>query len=131
MTDMGWEIHPESLTTTLKQTQERLPGVPLYITENGGAFPDVLVGGEIEDQDRVEYFQTHLDAALKAREDGVDLRGYFAWSLLDNMEWAHGLSKRFGLFHVNFETQKRTAKMSANFFRRLLARRKPESDRIG
>ena len=131
LTDMGWEIHPESLTTTLKQTQERLPGVPLYITENGGAFPDALVGGAIEDQDRVEYFQTHLDAALKAREDGVDLRGYFAWSLLDNMEWAHGLSKRFGLFHINFETQKRTAKMSANFFRGLLARRKPESDRIG
>ncbi len=130
-TDMGWEIHPESLTATLQQTQERLPGVPLYITENGGAFPDQVVDGAIDDQDRVEYFERHLDAALKARESGVDLRGYFAWSLLDNLEWAQGLSKCFGLFHVNYQTQKRTAKTSANFFRELLARRKPESDRVG
>ena len=129
-TEMGWEIHPESLTSTLQQTQERLPGVPIYITENGGAFPDEMVDGSIDDQDRVEYFQSHLDAALKAREAGVDLRGYFAWSLLDNLEWAEGLTKRFGLFHVNNQSQKRTAKTSAFFFRELLARLKPESDRI-
>lgn len=123
LTEMGWEIHPESLITTLKATQERLPNVPLYITENGGAFPDPVVSDAIDDQDRVNYYMGHIDAALTARESGVDLRGYFAWSLLDNLEWAEGWTKRFGLFHVDRTTQKRTAKMSAYFFRELIARR--------
>lgn len=124
LTEMGWEIDPTSLTTTLATTQERLPNVPLYITENGGAFPDPMVNGAIDDQDRVNYYATHLDAALDARESGVDLRGYFAWSLLDNLEWAEGWTKRFGLFHVDNVTQKRTAKTSAYFFRELIARRR-------
>lgn len=123
LTEMGWEIDPTSLITTLTTTQERLPDVPLYITENGGAFPDPMVNGAIDDQDRVNYYATHLDAALIARESGVDLRGYFAWSLLDNLEWAEGWTKRFGLFHVDRVTQKRTAKTSAYFFRELIARR--------
>jgi beta-glucosidase len=123
LTEMGWEMDPTSLITTLTKTQERLPNVPLYITENGGAFPDPLVNGAIDDQDRVNYYASHLDAALTARESGVDLRGYFAWSLLDNLEWAEGWTKRFGLFHVDSVTQKRTAKTSAYFFRELIARR--------
>jgi beta-glucosidase len=82
-----------------------------------------LVNGAIDDQDRVNYYASHLDAALTARESGVDLRGYFAWSLLDNLEWAEGWTKRFGLFHVDSVTQKRTAKTSAYFFRELIARR--------
>lgn len=123
LTEMGWEVDPTSLITTLKTTQQRFPKVPFYITENGGAFPDPIVNGEIDDQDRVDYYEGHLDAALTAREDGVDLRGYFAWSLLDNLEWAEGWTKRFGLFHVDRETQKRTAKTSAYFFRELIARR--------
>lgn len=123
LTEMGWEMDASSLITTLATTQERLPGVPLYITENGGAFPDSVNNGVIDDQDRVDYYATHLDAALKARESGVDLRGYFAWSLLDNLEWAEGWTKRFGLFHVDRATQKRTAKTSAYFFRELIARR--------
>ena len=123
LTEMGWEIHPESLITTLEKTQERLPNVPLYITENGGAFPDAMVSDSINDQDRVDYYASHLDAALTARESGVDVRGYFAWSLLDNLEWAEGWTKRFGLFHVDRMTQKRTAKTSAYFFRELIARR--------
>lgn len=127
LTEMGWEQHPESLTSTLLETQERLPGVPFYITENGGAFPDVTADGKIDDQDRVNYYETHLDAALKGREAGVDLRGYFAWSLLDNLEWAEGWSKCFGIFHVDKVTQKRTPKTSAYFFKELLARRKPEA----
>lgn len=127
LTEMGWEVDPESLTRTLVQTEERLPGVPIFITENGGAFPDLIVDGEIDDQGRVEYFQSHLNAALNAREAGVDLRGYFTWSLLDNLEWAQGWSKRFGLFHVNKETQQRTPKTSAYFFRDLLAKRKLKS----
>lgn len=123
LTEMGWEIHPESLITTLRTTQERLPGIPLYITENGGAFPDPMVSESIDDQDRVNYYASHIDAALTARESGVDLRGYFAWSLLDNLEWAEGWTKRFGLFHVDRITQKRTAKTSAYFFRELISRR--------
>lgn len=124
LTEMGWEMDPSSLITTLVTTKERLPNVPMYITENGGAFPDPMVNGVIDDQDRVNYYATHLDAALTAREAGVDLRGYFAWSLLDNLEWAEGWTMRFGLFHVDNVTQKRTAKTSAYFFRELLARRK-------
>lgn len=124
LTEMGWEMDPKSLITTLTKTQERLPNVPLYITENGGAFPDPVVNGAIDDQDRVSYYASHVDAALTARESGVDLRGYFAWSLLDNLEWAEGWTKRFGLFHVDNVTQKRTAKTSAHFFRELIARRR-------
>lgn len=123
LTEMGWEIHPESLITTLKQTKERLPNVPLYITENGGAFPDRIVDGLIDDQDRVDYYARHLDAALTAREEGVDLRGYFAWSLMDNLEWAEGWTKRFGLFHVDNVTQIRTPKTSAHFYREFIAQR--------
>lgn len=123
LTEMGWEIDPTSLITTLTTTQERLPNVPLYITENGGAFPDPMVNGAIDDQDRVNYYASHVAAALSARESGVDLRGYFAWSLLDNLEWAEGWTKRFGLFHVDQVSQKRTAKTSAYFFRELIARR--------
>lgn len=123
LTEMGWEMDSSSLITTLTTTQERLPNVPLYITENGGAFPDPVLNGVIDDQDRVNYYASHLDAALTARENGVDLRGYFAWSLLDNLEWAEGWTKRFGLFHVDRKTQKRTAKTSAYFFRELIARR--------
>ena len=124
LTEMGWEMDPTSLITTLKKTQERLPNVPIYITENGGAFPDLVLNGAIDDQDRVNYYASHVDAALTARESGVDLRGYFAWSLLDNLEWAEGWTKRFGLFHVDNVTQKRTAKTSAYFFRELMARRR-------
>ncbi len=123
LTEMGWEMDPASLITTLTKTQERLPNVPLYITENGGAFRDPVVNGAIDDQDRVDYYASHVGAALTARESGVDLRGYFAWSLLDNLEWAEGWTKRFGLFHVDNVTQKRTAKTSAHFFRELIARR--------
>jgi beta-glucosidase len=123
LTEMGWEIHPESLITTLKQTQERLPNVPLYITENGGAFPDHMMNGLVDDQDRVDYYARHLDAALTACEGGVDLRGYFAWSLMDNLEWAEGWTKRFGLFHVDNLTQVRTPKTSAYFYREIIGRR--------
>jgi beta-glucosidase len=124
LTQMGWEVHPESLITTLKQTQERLPGVPLYITENGGAFPDYLVDGAIDDQARVDYYDRHIQAALTAKEEGVDVRGYFAWSLMDNLEWAEGWTKRFGLFHVDNLTQVRTPKMSAYFYREIISHRK-------
>ncbi|CAB4594709.1 MAG: beta-glucosidase [Actinobacteria bacterium] len=123
-TEMGWEIHAESLTTTLVDTAERLPGVPLFITENGGAFPDdEHVDGRVNDLDRVDYIESHINAALDARDRGVDLRGYFAWSLMDNIEWAEGLLKRFGIVHVDPETQVRTPKSSAYFLRAVIAAR--------
>ncbi|BDQ00042.1 GH1 family beta-glucosidase [Aquiluna sp. KACHI24] len=114
-TEMGWEIHPQSMTTTLQQTASRLPGVPLYITENGGAFPDNLVDGKVDDQDRISYYHSHISAVADAVDAGVDVRGYFAWSLMDNIEWAEGLTKRFGIVHVDYETMRRTPKASAEF----------------
>jgi beta-glucosidase len=116
-TAMGWEIHAPSLTSTLLATSERLPGVPLYVTENGGAFDDVVSEDGIHDADRVDYYDSHIHAALDAKEQGADLRGYFAWSLFDNLEWAEGWTKRFGVVRVDADTQKRTPKDSALFLR--------------
>lgn len=118
-TEMGWEIHAPSMTTTLLQTSERLKGVPLFITENGGAFDDKLVDGACDDQDRLDYYATHISACADAIDQGVDLRGYFAWSLLDNIEWAEGLTKRFGIVYVDPKTQSRTPKSSAYYLRDL------------
>lgn len=114
-TAMGWEIHPESLTTTLVQTAKRLPGVPLFITENGAAFDDVVSADGIHDDNRVSYYADHLHAALDAIDRGVDLRGYFAWSLFDNLEWAEGWTKRFGIVRVSAEDPTRRLKDSALF----------------
>jgi beta-glucosidase len=120
-TSMGWEIHASSMTTTLQETAERLPGVPLYVTENGGAFKDdELVDGYVNDQDRIDYYLNHINAALDARDAGVDLRGYYAWSLFDNLEWAEGWKMTFGIVHVNQQTMARTPKASARMFKRLL-----------
>jgi beta-glucosidase len=117
-TDLGWEVHPPGLTRTLLQIKERYGGMPLYVTENGAAFPDPpqAAGTLVEDPLRVEYYRSHLAAAREAIRGGVDLRGYFAWSLMDNLEWASGFSKRFGLVHVDFKTQRRTPKSSAHFY---------------
>ena len=123
-TEMGWEIFPASLTKTLKQTSQRLPGVPLYLSENGAAFDDKLVDGQIHDQDRVDFFLGHINAVLDAREQGVDVRGYFAWSLMDNIEWAEGLEKRFGIYYVDPKDQQRIPKDSAKLFKQLCQRSK-------
>ena len=116
-TAMGWEIDASSLTSTLVTTAERLPDVPLYVTENGGAFDDVVSEDGIHDDARVDYYDSHIHAALDAREQGVNLRGYFAWSLFDNLEWAEGWTKRFGVVRVDADTQARTPKDSALFLR--------------
>ena len=116
-TDMGWEIHAPSLTTTLTRITKDLPGVPLYITENGGAFPDKLVNGVVDDQDRIDYFASHLHAAFDAVELGADLRGYYAWSLMDNLEWAEGWTKRFGIVRVSENDLTRIPKQSFEFLR--------------
>jgi beta-glucosidase len=116
-TETSWEVFPQGLTDTLVWVKESYGDVPLYVTENGAAFYDPPTAeGEVQDPLRVDYFRTHLRAARQAIDRGVDLRGYFAWSLFDNLEWSLGFSKRFGIVHVDFETQKRTPKASARFY---------------
>jgi beta-glucosidase len=114
----GWEVYPDGLAETLVAVRDRYGEIPLYVTENGAAFydPPVADGDTVLDPLRVAYFRDHLRAARQAIQDGVDLRGYFAWSLLDNFEWAHGYDMRFGLVHVDYSTQKRTLKESGRFY---------------
>jgi beta-glucosidase len=116
-TAMGWEIYPDGLTEILTWIKQRYGDLPLYITENGAAFDDdPQPNGAIDDIQRVQYLNEHLRAAGRAIEAGVDLRGYFVWSLLDNFEWQCGYSKRFGIVQVDFESQRRTPKASARFY---------------
>jgi beta-glucosidase len=118
-TETGWEVFPEALTAVLLWVKERYGDIPLYLTENGAAFydPPRPVNGRVDDPLRVHYFREHLLAAHAAIRRGVDLRGYFAWSLLDNFEWSLGYAKRFGLVHVDYGTQARTPKTSAGYYR--------------
>jgi beta-glucosidase len=122
-TTLDWEVCPAALTEVLAWVSSRYGPVPLYITENGAAFEDPPETGAalLPDPLRVQYLEDHLRAAGEALRLGVDLRGYFAWSLLDNFEWGEGYSKRFGLYHVNFATQQRTPKASARFYADVIA----------
>ena len=115
---MEWEVYPQALTDVLLRVKQEYGSVPLYITENGAAFydPPTADQGQVNDPLRVAYYREHLRALRSAISQGVDLRGYFAWSLLDNFEWSAGYSKRFGLIHVDFATQQRTLKDSARFY---------------
>ena len=120
-TAMGWEVYPEGLTEILLWLKGRYANPALYITENGSAFADPSPSaGAILDQERLDYLRSHLCAASAAIDRGADLRGYFAWSLLDNFEWAQGYSRRFGLVHVDRLTQSRTPKASAGFYREVI-----------
>ncbi len=116
-TELNWEVYPAGLTDTLTWVRQRYGEIPLFITENGAAFHDPPTAeGSVHDPLRVVYLREHLRAAHRAIAQGVDLRGYFVWSLLDNFEWSHGTSKRFGIVHVDFATQRRTPKDSARFY---------------
>ncbi|MFZ6758677.1 GH1 family beta-glucosidase [Undibacterium sp. Ji50W] len=119
--DMGWEIYPSGLTDLLLQLKAEYPDLPaVYITENGMAVADQIVDGKINDQVRINYVQWHLQAVQAAIAAGVNVQGYFYWSLLDNFEWNSGYEKRFGLVHVDYATQKRTLKESAHWYRNLI-----------
>jgi len=123
-TVMGWEVHPQSLTDILVRLKRDYPVKALYITENGAAYDDPApVNGVVEDTKRVEYFAGHIAAVEAAVAQGVPVQGFFAWSFLDNFEWAEGYSKRFGIVHVDFETQARTPKRSALYYRDTIAAR--------
>jgi len=117
-TTMDWEVYPDGLTDVLTWVAARYGNPPLYVTENGAAFydPPAVDGTTIEDPLRVAYIRAHVRAVRRAIADGVDVRGYFAWSLLDNYEWNHGYTQRFGIVHVDFLTQRRTPKASARFY---------------
>ncbi len=116
-TAMGWEIYPDGLAEILHWTADRYGNPLVYVTESGAAFEDtVSADGRIHDAQRRAYLESHFRAALRARDAGVRLGGYFVWSLLDNFEWAYGYDKRFGIVHVDYETQARTLKDSALWY---------------
>lgn len=122
-TAMGWEIVPEGITNLLLRLTHDYPGVPIVVTENGAAFDDVPdKDGFVADQDRTEYLRRHVDAVARAVQQGADVRGYFAWSLLDNFEWAFGYDKRFGIVRVDYRTQERIPKQSALWYRDTIRR---------
>jgi beta-glucosidase len=117
-TSFGWSVVPEAFTELLTSLRDRYPDLPpIYITENGCAYPD-----EIHDDRRITYLRTHLDAVAAAVAQGVDIRGYFCWSLMDNFEWAEGYGQRFGLVNVDYATQDRTPRDSYRWYQQLIAR---------
>ena len=121
VTEMDWEVYPQGLTELLVRLHQDYPVPSLLITENGGAFKDPVVNGQVHDADRVRYLQTHIEAVHQAMQQGVPMKGYMVWSLMDNFEWASGYAKRFGIVYVDYETQQRTLKDSAKWYRDFLA----------
>jgi len=121
-TETDWEVYEQGLVDTLMWFKRRYGDLPLYITENGAAFydPPVAEGEVVEDPLRVTYLRKHLCALHQCIEAGVSLKGYYAWSLLDNLEWSLGFAKRFGLYHVDYASLKRTPKASAKFYAKVI-----------
>jgi len=119
MTEMGWEVHPEGIYNILMQFA-KYPVKEIIITENGAAFPDQLVNGMVHDQQRISFYKRYLQQVLRAKNDGANIKGYFAWTLIDNFEWAEGFRPRFGLVYNDFKTQERTVKDSGLWFREFL-----------
>ncbi|HEX8619667.1 MAG TPA: GH1 family beta-glucosidase, partial [Thermoanaerobaculia bacterium] len=122
VTEVGWEVFAEGLTKTLTWVRDSYGDLPLYITENGAAFydPPVAFNGRVEDPLRVDYLRDHIAAVRTAMQQGVNVRGYYVWSLLDNFEWALGYAKRFGIIHVDYETLQRTPKSSARYYAQVI-----------
>jgi beta-glucosidase len=130
-TDMGWPLTPEGFTDLLVRLRDDYPALPpVYITENGCAYDDPVIDGRCADPRRISYLDDHLRAVHAAIDAGVDVRGYFQWSLMDNFEWALGYDKRFGLVHVDFDSLERTPRDSAYWYRDVIKANKvstPES----
>jgi beta-glucosidase len=119
---MGWEVYPEGLTELLERIHREYAPPEIFITENGAAYSDGPdEAGRMADNRRIEFMRGHILACHRAIESGVPLRGYFAWSLMDNFEWAHGYEKRFGLYWVDYETQERIPKDSAFWYHDAIA----------
>jgi beta-glucosidase len=126
LTEMGWEVDPSSLAALLRSLHEQQPGLPLVVTENGAAYPDQTrrPNGSVDDQDRIDYLREHIHVLDQLRSDGVDIRGYFAWTLLDNFEWAEGYTKKFGLVEVEPGTLRRIPKRSFDWYADLIVSRR-------
>lgn len=122
-TDIGWEIYPQAFTSLLTSLNAKYDLPPIYITENGCANADECVDGVVDDHERLDYYQNHLNAVNDAINQGVNVAGYFAWSLMDNFEWAEGYKKRFGIVHVDYETQVRTIKKSGLAYKDFITQR--------
>jgi beta-glucosidase len=120
-TEMGWEVYPEGIYKILKQFASYKGVNKIYVTENGAAFTDQVENGRVKDDKRVKYYQDYLQQVLRAKQEGVNVAGYFCWTFLDNFEWAEGYHPRFGLVHVDFNSQKRTVKDSGLWFQEFLA----------
>ena len=119
-TDFGWEVYPESIYRTIMRIWNDYR-LPIYITENGCACNDGPVDGAVNDDRRISFLQRYIAQVARAIAEGADVRGYYHWTLTDNFEWAEGFSKRFGLVHVDFETQRRTVKKSGHWYRDVIA----------
>jgi beta-glucosidase len=121
-TQMGWPVVPDGLRRLLHWLHERYAGLPIYVTENGAAFDDQpSETGLVNDLPRITYLRDHIAAVGQALAEGVDVRGYFVWSLLDNLEWSYGFTKRFGIVRCDPETQHRTIKASGHWYARFIA----------
>ncbi len=120
LTEMGWEVYPEGMYKILKQFGKY--GKEIMVTENGAAFPDTVANGRIHDKKRIQFFKDYLANVLKAKNEGVNISGYLVWTLMDNFEWAEGYHPRFGLVHVDFNTQQRTMKDSGLWFQEFLGK---------
>lgn len=121
LTEMGWEVNPNAFYDLLTWVKNEYGNPPIYITENGAAYPDVLENGEVRDPQRTQFYREYLTAMKRAMNEGVKVQGYFVWSFMDNFEWAFGNTKRFGLYYTNYETQDRILKDSGKWFRNMIA----------
>ena len=121
LTLMGWEIVPDAYYDQIMDLKNNYGNPDIYLTENGAAYPDLIEkNGEINDNDRIDYFKKYLSAVKKSIDNGAKVKSYFAWTFMDNFEWALGFEKRFGIVHVDFKTLKRTPKKSYYFFKKLV-----------
>ncbi len=120
-TEMGWEVYPDGLHELLVRLRDDYELPPLYVTENGAAYADQRQNGTVHDPNRISYVDRHLAAIRRALDDGVPVRGYFLWSLLDNFEWAFGYSRRFGIVYVDYETLERVPKASYHWYKDVIA----------
>lgn len=117
---MNWEVYPECIYAMLHKFAGYKNFKEIIVTENGAAFPDAVVNGEVNDEKRKLYLQQHIAQVLRAKNEGVNVNGYFVWSFTDNFEWAEGYQPRFGLVHIDFATQKRTIKSSGYWYSKLV-----------
>jgi len=117
---MNWEVYPPCIYKALKRYQNYGLINEIMVTENGAAFKDEVVNNEVDDVARKQYLQDHIEQVLKAQQEGVNVQGYFVWTLMDNFEWAEGYHPRFGLVHVDFETQQRIIKSSGKWYGQFL-----------